>query len=115
MPLEDLKDKTADIIGHVEDIADTFYKLTLVNVTQKASNIVSVALVMILVCTLGMFALLFGGIALSWWLGNLIESRTGGFLLGAAFFLLVMTILVLLRKKIIFPYIRNLIIRNVYD
>ena len=115
MPTEDLKDKMADLVSHVEDIADTFYKLTLVNVTQKATNITSAAIVMIVVCSLGLFVLLFAGIAFSWWLGSLLENRTGGFLLGAALFLIIMFIIILLRKKIIFPFIRNLIIRRVYD
>lgn len=115
MPMEDIKDKAADIVGHLEDMADTFYKLAIVNLTQKATNLVSAALVMIAVTVLGLFVLLFGGIALSWWLGNLLESRVGGFLLGAAFFLIIMVILVLFRKKIIFPLIRNRIIRKMYD
>jgi len=113
--MEDLKEKTADLVDHVEDIADTFYKLALLNVTQKATNVAAGAIAMIVVCTLGVFALLFGGIALSLWLGNLIESRVGGFLLGAGIFLLVTIIIVLLRKQIVFPYIRNLIIRKAYD
>lgn len=113
--MEDIKDKTADLADHVEDIADTFYKLTILKAAQKATNITSAAIAIIVVCTLGFFVLLFSGLALSWWLGNLLENRTTGFLLGAGFFFIVMIILVLLRKKIIFPFIRDLIIRKLYD
>ncbi|MEP7375622.1 MAG: phage holin family protein [Chitinophagaceae bacterium] len=113
--MEDLKEKTIDLADHVEDLADTFYRLTVLNVTQKATNIVSNALVMIVMCSLGLFILLFAGCALAWWLGDMINSRTGGFLLTAAFFLVIMLLVALLRKKTIFPFVRDLIIRKVYD
>jgi hypothetical protein len=113
--MENLKDKTADLIGHAEDLADTWYKLASLKATQKAANISSAVITTIIVFTAGIFVLLFGGLALSWWLGDLVESRAGGFLLGAGFFLIVMIIVVLLRKKIIFPFIRNLIVRKIYD
>ena len=115
MALEELKDKTADLVGHVEDIADTAYKLTLIHLTQKATNLVSAAVSMIIVVTLGMFVILFAGIAFSWWIGNVIESRAGGFLLGGLLFLILTIIIVSFRKKIIFPYMRDLIIRKLYD
>lgn len=113
--MEDLKEKTIDLADHVEDLADTFYRLTVLNVTQKATNIVSNALVMIIMCSLGLFILLFAGCALAWWLGDIIHSRTGGFLLTSGFFLVVMLIVGLLRKKTLFPLLRDIIIRKVYD
>lgn len=115
MQIDDLKEKTTDLADHIEDLADTFYRLTIVNVTQKATNIASGAIVAIVMCVLGLFVVLFLGIALAWWLGDILNSRTGGFLLGAAFFLIVFLVAGLLRKKIIFPFIRNFIIRKVYD
>lgn len=113
--MEDLKEKTIDLADHVEDLADTFYRLTVVKVTEKTSTIVSGAVVMIVMCALGLFVLLFAGCALAWWLGNLVQSRVGGFLLAAAFFFIVMVVLALLRKNTIFPLIRNIIIRKIYD
>jgi hypothetical protein len=113
--MEDFKEKTIDLADHIEDMADTFYRLMVLNVTQKATNIVSGAVVMIMLCLLGFFVLLFAGCALAWWLGNIVDSRIGGFLLAAAFFLIIMIIVSLLKKQTIFPLIRNLIIRKVYD
>ncbi|MEI9810297.1 MAG: hypothetical protein WDO16_21845 [Bacteroidota bacterium] len=43
---------------------------------------------------------------------NVVENRVAGFLLGALLFLVITTAIILMRKKIIFPYIRNLIIRK---
>jgi len=113
--MEELKEKTIDLADHVEDLADTFYRLTVLNVTQKATNIVSGAVVMIVLCSLGFCVLLFAGFAFAWWLGNIVNSRIGGFLLAAVFFLILIVIVSFLKKKTIFPLIRNLIIRRVYD
>lgn len=113
--MQDLKEKASDLIEHVEDIAETYYKLAVVNVAQKTSNIASITLVMVLSGILGMMILCFLGIALSWWLGDLIGSRAGGFLLGAAFFILILGILWALRKNLLFPTIRNTIIKKVYE
>lgn len=113
--MEELKEKTADLVDHVEDIADTFYRLTIINVTQKATNVASGAITMILTAVIGFCVLIFLGVALSFWLGDLIGSRSGGFLLGGASFLLVLFILIALRKRIVFPMIRNLIINKVYE
>lgn len=113
--MDELKEKTADLSDHVEDLANTFYRLTVVKVTEKTSTIVSGAVVAIILCALGLFVLLFTGCALAWWLGNLVHSRVGGFLLAAALFLILMVVLALLRKNTIFPMIRNMIIRKIYD
>ncbi len=113
--MEDLKEKTVDLAQHIEDLADTFYKLKVINMTQRATNLVSGVVVTVLICLFGFFVLLFGGFALAWWLGNLIDSRIGGFLLAAAFFLLIILIVGLLKKQTISPMIRNLIIRKVYE
>ena len=115
MQMDDLKEKTTDLADHVQDIADTFYKLTVVNITQRTSNIAAGIFVVVLTGIIGFVVMLFLGTALALWLGDLLKNRTAGFLLGAAFFLLILLILASMRKKIIFPFIRNLIIRKLYD
>lgn len=115
MPMEDLKEKTADLADHVEDLASTFYRLTVVNLTQKATNVASGLILILAVGMLGFCILLFLGFALSWWLADVTGNTAIGFLLGAAFFVIVLLVIASLRKKIIFPYIRNLIIRKLYD
>ncbi|MBC7948027.1 MAG: phage holin family protein [Chitinophagaceae bacterium] len=113
--MEDLKEKTVDLMDHVEGIADTFYKLTVVNATQKATNVTSGVLAAIIISVFGFFFILFAGISLCWWLGNLMDNRSAGFLVGAGIFLLIMVILVAIKKQIIFPYFRDIIIRRFYD
>jgi len=111
---EGFKEKVGDLTDHIGDYLDTLYKLTIVKATQKATNIASIIVVAIAVITVGMFALFFASIALSLWIGNLISSRVGGFLVVAGFYLFSLLIIILLRKKIVFPFFRNLILR-IYD
>jgi len=113
--MEKIDNKVANLTDHLEDLAETWYKLSLVNLTQKGTNVASGAITVIIILVAGLFVLLLGGIALSLWLGNLVDNRPAGFLLGAAFFVLVMVVVILLRKKIVFPYFRELIIRKLYD
>ena len=114
METQGLKDKAEDILSHGADYLDTFYKVSLLKATKKATHIASAAISVIVICTLGMFVLFFAGLGLGWWLGDLVESRTGGFLLVALFYLVVALVIILMRKKIVFPYIRDLIIRRTH-
>ncbi len=113
--MDELREKTADLLDHAEDMAETYYKLAVVNVTEKASNVASVTVMMVLTGVLGLLILFFLGLALSWWLGDIIGSRIGGFLLGAAFFLLMLGLLWLICQRVLLPRIRNSIIRKVYE
>src|SRR5690348_3470259 len=98
--MEDVKDKIAGLTEHVEDAADTFYKLTMVNLVQKTTNIAAGTITVLAICTAGVLVLFFGGLALSWWLGDVVGSRAGGFLLGALFFIIVTIVIILCRKNI---------------
>ncbi len=109
-----LKEKTADIVDHVEDIAETYYRLTIVNATQKATSLASSVVIMLIVAALSMFVLVFLAIALAIWLGDVLGSRAGGFLLSAGIFLVVLGIVLLIRKPII-NGIRDLIVKKIYE
>lgn len=109
-----LKEKTADIVDHVEDIAETYYRLTIVNATQKATSLASSVVIMLIVAALSMFVLVFLAIALAIWLGDVIGSRSGGFLLSAGIFLVVLGIVLLIRKPIV-NGIRDLIVKKIYE
>ncbi len=111
----DLSDHAKDLVDHLEDLAQTYYRLAIVNATQKASEIASGAVAMILLIVFAFFILLFGGLALGWWLGTLLDNRALGFVLAAAFFLLLAVCVVVLKKKTIVPLIRNMVIRKLHE
>jgi membrane-bound ClpP family serine protease len=115
MQTEDIKDKAEDLLNDAGDYLDTYYKLTLVNVTQKVSIAASSVVSIIAIAAVAVFVILFAALGLSWWVGELVNSRAGGFFIVGGFFLLLLLLILAFRKKIIFPFIRNLIVRNLYD
>jgi hypothetical protein len=115
METEELKNKTSDLVGHVGDIIETYSKLLLIKTTRQASRLASLAITTVIAAVFGFFALMFASLAFAWWMGNLVNSRIGGFGIAAVFYILLIVILWSTRKKIIIPYFRNLIVRNVYD
>lgn len=113
--MEEFKTKAGDLTESITDYIQTYYKLAVLNVADKSTNIVASALAIVGIMFLGIFILLFSGIALAIWLGNLLDDAALGYLLVAALFLLMLIILVVLRKRFIFPIIRNQIINKLYE
>jgi len=113
--MEDLKAKVGNLTDSISEYLQTYYKLKVLNMADKATSIVSSVVASLIVLFLGTFVLLFGGIALGMWLGGLFNSPALGFLTVAGIYLLIMVILVALRKKIIFPMIRNSLINKLYE
>lgn len=113
--MNDTKNVISDLSSGVMDYVETWYKLTLVSGTRKATHAAASLLTIVSVVFLGLFVLFFGGMALGIWLGNLLDNAIAGYALVALLFLVIMAILIMLRKKIVFPFIRDLIIRNLYE
>jgi len=112
---EDIKNNAESLTKNIFDYADTYYKLTVIKATDKATGIAAGAFAAFSVLFLGIFVILFLGISLAIWLGELVNNQALGYLIVAGFFLLMILILVIMRKKIIFPMIRNIIIKKLYE
>src|SRR5918993_474845 len=108
--MEEFKLKAENLAKSVGDYFDTYYKLTVVKAADKATGIAASSLAGVSIIFLGIFVLFFGGMALGVWFGNLLDNQSAGYLLVAAIYLLLIIILVALRKRIVFPFIRNLIV-----
>ncbi len=115
MDTQNLKEDAKDILNHAGDYAETFYKLSLVRLTKKVSDIASGVVNSVLIFFISLCILLFISFAGAWWLGDVTNSRALGFLLIAGFYLLIVFVLVLMRKKVISPFIRNTLIRKIYE
>jgi hypothetical protein len=111
----DKKDALADLANHAAEYATSFYKLQVLNLTQKATDVTANIAGGIISAFLGIFVLFFGGVALAFWLGDMINSRAGGFLIVAAFFALLAFIFMGIRKKVVFPMFINKIILKFYE
>ena len=114
----DIKNETdndPNIAELAADYAETYYKLTVVNINQKIADISAVASFSMVGAIICCFVGLLLSIAGSLWLGTLLGSTALGFLTMGAFFLVVFIFFYVTRKKIFFPFIKNLIIKSIYE
>jgi hypothetical protein len=98
-----------------EEIVDTYYRLGVATATEKGANIAAASVSGILMAFLGLFAFLFAFIGLAFWVGTLVNSTAGGFLIVAGFFALLMGLVIALKGRVIAPMIRNTIVKQVYE
>jgi len=115
MEAQNLKEDAKDVLNHAGDYAETFYKLNLLRLTKKVSDVASVVVNSFLIFFISLCIVLFISFAGAWWLGDVVQNRALGFLLIAGFYLLIILVLLLMRKKFISPFIRNTLIRKIYE
>ncbi|MBO9570627.1 MAG: phage holin family protein [Chitinophagaceae bacterium] len=113
--MEELKSKATDLTESISDYLNTYYKLKVITAAEKATTIGASAMAIFVVGFLGIFVLLFAGIAAAIWLGKLLDSWVLGYLAVAGIFLLIILILLALKRRIIFPMIRNSLINKLYE
>lgn len=115
MDTRDIKEKADDLLNHAGDYADSFIKLNVLRAAKKVTNLGAGLVSAVSAMVMGMLVLIFGGFALGWWLGDITENRALGFLLVAVFYLLLLGLIAAFRRKLIFPYVRNMLIRKIYE
>ena len=113
--VEEIKEETKDLFGNATDYLETYYQLLTVTIAQKFINIASGAVNVVILAMLGLFTFGMISFGLGWWLGNLIDSRPGGFFLVAGLYILLMVAIIFMRKKLIFPFLRNMLTRKIYE
>jgi hypothetical protein len=113
--MKDLKSKAGDLTDSITEYIQSYYKLTLLDAADKATTIAASTMASVVVIFLGSFALLFAGVALAFWLGDLVNSRALGFLFVAALFIIIILVIVAMKKKIVFPIIRDSLINKLYE
>jgi hypothetical protein len=62
-----------------------------------------------------MLVLLFGSLGISLWLGEVFSNAKVGYFIVCGFYTLIALLILLLRKKTLFPFVQNLIIQKVYE
>ena len=108
-------DNKRNIAELASDYVQTYAQLTMVNVNQKTADISAVASFSMLAGLICFFVFMFLGIAAAFWLGSLLGNTAAGFLLVAAFFLLVFLVFFFSRRKLFYPFVKNLIIKSIYE
>lgn len=113
--MDETKSVFSDLGKGIADYAESWYKLAVLSGTKKATHAAAFLLTLFSVLFLGLFVLFFAGLALGIWLGELMNNQSAGYIMVAAAFLAVLIILVMLRNKIVFPFIRDAIVRKLYE
>jgi len=113
--MEEVKEDAKDLLEHVSDYLETYYQLITINLAQKTVNIVSVVVNAVIIAVLGLFVFGFISLGIGWWLGNLVNSRAGGFFIMAGIDLIIMASLIMMRKNSIMPFLRNLLTKKLYE
>ncbi|KIC90874.1 phage holin family protein [Flavihumibacter sp. ZG627] len=113
--MEAIKSTAEDLLDHAGNLLESYYKLTVVNATEKATKAASAGFVALAVAFFGLIIFFFLGIGLAWWIGETMQNMKAGFFIVGGAYALILMIFILLRKQMVFPMIRNTIIRNVYD
>jgi len=109
-----LKAAVSNFSESAKGIAKTYYKLAVATATKKGADAAAAGVSGILIAITGLFGFLFAFIGLAFWIGTLVSSTAGGFLIVAGFFILLMILVITLKGKLIYPIIRNSIVKSVY-
>ncbi len=113
--LSEEKESKPNIADLGIDYIETYYQLTLLQINKKTADISAVAsftMVGALVC---LVTAIFLGIGVSLWLGKITGDVAVGFLLTGALALIIFLFLFFTRKKIFYPFVKNLIIKSMYE
>ncbi len=113
--MEEVKTSGPAITTDIKNLVDNYIDLAKANVTQKTADVASFGLTAFIAAMLGIFAVVFAGVGLAWWLGELMENMVLGFLLVAALFIVMVIVLLIFREKLIYPIIRNNVVKKVYE
>ena len=112
--MEELKSKVADLTDHAGDVLDTYYRLAVIKFTKKTAKITTAALTLFVIAAFSLCVLLFIGVGLAMLLGAIMNLALAYFIV-AAFYLVLIACFWALRKKLVFPVVRDFLVRKIYD
>jgi hypothetical protein len=113
--MEALIGKLEALVTELKNYAKVKYDLTALKLFIKITNLAGSLLTGIGFLIFGTLAIFFLSAALALWLGEMMNSYALGFLCVGGLFIFIFLILFLLRRKIVFPIIRDRLIRKYYE
>jgi hypothetical protein len=115
MAKETIKKKIEDLVTHSAELGETAIKLARVNASRTTANVSAALMIRIVLSVILFIALLFSSFAAAWWVGDVLHSRIKGFLLVGAFYFLIFLLVLALKEKIFLPFLRNKVIKKIYE
>jgi hypothetical protein len=112
---EGIKEKFENIADQTQDLVETGYKIAILEGTEQVTKVVSTTIVISILLLLLNFLILFLGLGIAWWIGDLLNDIKIGFFIVGGFYLLLLILILTLGKKTIVPFFRNMIIKKIYE
>ncbi|HTJ50935.1 MAG TPA: phage holin family protein [Cyclobacteriaceae bacterium] len=111
----DVKTTAQNLTDNLSEYVQIYLKLGAVNATQKATVVATIALTATMLSVFCLFILFFAGFGIAIWLGESWGNMKAGYFTVAGFYIFATLLFAALRKKMIFPYVRDHMIRKVYE
>lgn len=110
-----VKETLDRILDLTSDVVESQKGLIVIKLVENSTKVASQSIFGAVSLVLIAIILVFLGLGLVWWIGeSLNDIKAGFFIVGGAFILLLLT-LMLLGKRVILPSIRNILIRKIYE
>jgi hypothetical protein len=103
------------IVDAVGDMVETCRSLVKVRLAESAAVGGSLGILGMLIMVVSVFVLLFAGLGAAWWIGDVMENMKAGFFIVGGFYLLVFIIVLTTASSVIIPWLRNVIVRKMYE
>lgn len=104
-----------NLIDDVAQLIETYRDLITLRVVEQASLGGSISAVGIIALLFMSCILLFFGLGAAWWVGEMMNNLTYGFLIVGGVYLIVLVVLLATAQKFTLPAIRNFIIKKIYE
>lgn len=106
---------TEKLISTGREMVETYRDLISLILVENLSMGVSISVVGIISLVFICFVLLFGALGAAWWIGESLNNMKAGFFIAGSAFLLILLIILLSARKGLMPFIRNLVIKKMYE
>jgi hypothetical protein len=113
--MEQEKKPTEKWIDDVGNLVETYRDLITIRMVEHTSLGASLSALGIISLIFVLCILLFFGLGASWWLGEIMGNRTGGFFIVGGVYLILLGTLLATAKRFLIPALRNQIIKKVYE
>lgn len=114
MIIREAKEKAEQTYQHLIDYVEARWNVIALDISDKTASIATSAIMGICLAVLGVFFMLFGSMALAFWLSNLVESFALGFFIVALIYAVIGTIVYINRMKWLFLPLMNKFLQKLY-
>lgn len=113
--MSEIKESAENVLDTIEDILETHRDIAVVKFLQRFSTTASAAVIGIIGLLMILLILVFAGIGLAMWIGESLQNMKAGFFIVGGLFIVALSVILLIAKRVLVPIIRNLIIDKIYE